>query len=90
MGELALIPVIKKYLDKECQCNSSQMIEFYSYLDEHKKDVLIISTDSRTDFIHSYMSIVHQKDVSFKKQQGEFLIQNALVSSEKLNYYYIN
>lgn len=87
MGELALIPNYKKYLDKECHCNSSHVPEFYQYLYENREQVLFISTDSRINFIQNYLRIVHHLGFRFAKITGEMKV-NRIESAKSPLYYY--
>ncbi len=89
MGHLALLPEYNQYLDNLCSCNSRRMVEFYQYLFQHRKEVLLISTDSRVAFTKSYLQIVHGKNLVVQKVAGTFAIQNIQSTNEPLYYYQI-
>lgn len=89
MGHLALLPEYNQYLNDLCSCNSRRMVEFYEYLFQHRKEVLLISTENRVAFTKSYLQIVHGKTLVFQKVAGTFAIENILSNNEHLYYYQI-
>lgn len=61
-----LTPPYRKYANGNCQCNSTDLGEFYDYFYAHKNEVVFVGTNQRFQLIESYLKIVHHKNYSFQ------------------------
>jgi hypothetical protein len=86
MGEMALIPQYTSFLNKLCNCNSRSVVDFYAAIGKMGDSVIVIAPDERMEFIQSYLKIVHNKTIIYRKIEGNFFLHN--ISSDKLPLYY--
>lgn len=89
MAEMPILPEYNSYLNNFCGCNSRDTEQFYDKLEERKDQLLMVSTDYRITFMHSYMLIVHHKNIHFEKVAGRFAVQDIRTTSGYLHYYVI-
>lgn len=90
MAEMALLPEYNLYLDSFCQCDSRRPELFYTRLAGMKDETVIISTDYRVALLHSYLMLVHNKNLTFEKIPGTFAIQLLGSGKDQLNYYSVH
>lgn len=86
-GQMAIVATYKNYLDKECNCNSSRMADFYKFLYEHKQEVLFVSSPERLEFVKSYMKIVHGVNYDFVKLNGNYKVEQVRETGCQMFYY---
>jgi len=92
MGEMAIIPQYKEYLDSLCRCNSRSVESFYRNLSLMHDSVVVISTEERMNFLTAYLSIVHGKDLQTVKiisSNNEQLISKIAIDNPPLYYFSI-
>jgi hypothetical protein len=64
---ITLTPPYRAYLDKNCQCNSTDLAAFYDYLYLHKDEVVIAGTAPRMQLFESYLRIVRHRTYTFQQ-----------------------
>ena len=62
---LSLSPDYKKFLDKHCNCNSSDLAAFYDYLYSIKGEVVFAASAERMQLFEDYLRIVRKRDYVF-------------------------
>lgn len=66
METFSLKPDYRTFLNKNCNCNSTNLGQFYNYLYENKDDVIFLSCNKRLRLFESYLKTVHKKNYRFK------------------------
>ncbi len=86
-GQLAFLPIYKKYLDSNCDCNSAEADQFYSFLKNNKEQVIIMSNEKRLNLISSYMSVVHDFNIKFYIIDTLHLNDGNIYKQNELKFY---
>jgi hypothetical protein len=76
---LSLSMDYRSFLDKNCNCNSTDLAEFYDYLFSIREDVVLAGDEERVRMFENYLRIVRKRNFYFEKT-GE------IISSEMSGY----
>ena len=63
----SLTPDYNTFLNKNCNCNSSDLAVFYDYLYSIKDDVILAGNEERIKVYEKYLRIVRKRNYIFKK-----------------------
>ncbi len=64
---IPFLPYYRRYLERECHCDVSDFPSFWSYLRQHRDDVIVISTASRMQILTDYLHGVYHTDLPVRE-----------------------
>ncbi len=64
---LTLTEPYRKFLDRNCNCNSMNLRELFDYFYSNKKEILLAGNPKRIKLFESYLRIVHHKQFNLQE-----------------------
>lgn len=71
LSDMTLLKQYNSLLNKECHCNSRNLVEVLSFLKNNRGNYLFITSPDRIEIINTYLKKAHNIDLMFERVDAE-------------------